>query len=159
MSVLGGVTVSTFGADEFTGIQNYSYRPGGRWVVETAFSRQVGRSTARLYGWAFFRAAGDSSGATVVKARERIWYGGTNWTVPVAGHLSFDPGLDARTWRAADGATGSLFALSLGTRWAITSGLRVASTLRGERGRLRLAEGVAADFTGFAATVFVRAGH
>lgn len=157
-SVLGAVTVSTFGADEFTGIQNYTYRPGSRWVMETALSRQVGRTTARLFGWAFFRAAGDSSGATVLKARERIWYGGANWTVPVSAKLSLDPGLDARAWRAADGASGMLAAVSLGSRVSVTSSLRLASTLRGERGSLRLAEGVAAGFTGFTVMVFLRVG-
>ncbi len=158
MGLVGGVTVSTFGADEFSGVQNYTYRPGNRLVVEAAISRQIGRSTARLFGWGFFRASGDSSGATVLKAREHIWYGGTNWTVPVSGRLSLDPGLDARSWRAADGASGQLAALSVGARLPLASGLLLASTARLERGTIALAEGVSAAFTGLGVTVFLRVG-
>ncbi len=156
MSVVGGVTVSTFGADEFSGVQNYTYRSGNRLVVETAVSRQVGRSTARLFGWAFFRAAGDSSGTSVVKAREHIWYGGTNWTVPASARLSFDPGLDARSWRAADGASGQLAGLSFGARVNLSPRFLLASTARLERGNIVLAEGVSAAFTGVGVTVFLR---
>lgn len=158
MSVVGGVTASTFGADEFSGVQNYAYRPGNRLVVETALSRQFGRSTGRLFGWGFFRAAGDSSGTSVLKAREHIWYGGTNWTVPISGRLSFDPGVDARSWRAADGARGELAALTVSARVILRPGLLISSTARVERGNIVLAQGIAATFTGVGLTVFLRAG-
>jgi len=155
-AVVAGVTLSTFGADEFSGVQNFTYRPGERIVVETALSRQLGRSTVRLFGWAFFRAAGDSSGVTVVKAREHIWYGGANASVPLVGRLSLDPGLDGRSWLAADGARGRLAALSLGARATLGPRFLLASTARVERGSITLAEGVSAGFTGAALSVFLR---
>jgi hypothetical protein len=157
-SVMAGVTLSSFGADEFSGVQNYTYRPGQRVVVETALSRQIGRSTARLFGWAFFRAAGDSSGVVVAKAREHIWYGGANATVPLVGRLSVDPGLDGRSWLAADGAHGRLAALSLGARMPLGSRLLLASTARVERGTITLAEGAWAGFTAVGLSVFLRVG-
>ena len=157
-SVVLGATVSTFGADEFSGVQNYTYRPGRRAVVEGVLSRQFGRTTARFFGWAFFRAAGDSSGVAVVKAREHIWYGGVNVTVPVGPRLSLDPGLDGRSWLAADGARGRLAALSLGTRVPLSRRLALAATARIERGSITLVEGVSAGFTATGLSVFVRAG-
>lgn len=157
-AVQAGVTLSTYGADEFSGVQNYTYRPGRRVVVETALSRQLGRSTARVFGWAFFRAAGDSSGATVVKAREHIWYGGANASVPLVGRLSLDPGLDGRSWLAADGAHGRLGALSLGGRLPLGPRLLLSSTARLETGSITLAEGISAGFTAVGLSVFLRVG-
>lgn len=153
-----GLTFSTFGADDFSGVQNYTYRPGDRVVLEGAISRQLGRTTARLSGWGFFRAAGDSSGTGVIKAREHIVYGGLTWTVPVGARLRLSPGVDARGWRAADGASGELAELSVDARLGVGARCALASSVRLETGTLRLAPAVTAGFTGVGLTVFLRAG-
>lgn len=152
------VTFSTFGSDEFSGVQNYTYRSGDRLVLEGTVSRQVGRTTARLFGWGFLRAAGDSSGSGVPGAREHIVYGGLSWTLPLGARLRLSPGFDARSWRAADGASGELAELSVDARLRLGVRLALASRVRLETGTLRLTPAITAGFTGVAATVFLRVG-
>lgn len=157
-SATAGFTFSTFGADDFSGAQNFSYRPGNRYVGELLVARQVRRSTVRVFGWAFFRSGADSSGAPVPRAREHIIYGGTNWSLPLGRRASVEPALDARTWRAADGAKGTLVAASAGARLFLAQNLTLASSLRLETGNLHESQAAGASFVGVAASAFLRVG-
>ncbi|MGD2135057.1 MAG: hypothetical protein PVF27_02810 [Gemmatimonadales bacterium] len=154
-SVLVGFTVSTFGTDELTGTRQFSYRPGNRYIGEASVSRQIGRSTLRTFAWVFWRSADDSSGVTVEKPKERILYGGAIWSLPVTGRIVLDPGLDARSWRSEDGGSGRMVGLEVTGRVRLTSALTLAPSLRLERGRIALIEGIGADFTGVSASLLV----
>lgn len=154
-SLLVGFTVSTFGTDDFSGVQAFTYRPGNRYIAEATLSHQFGRSTLRTFGWAFFRSSDDSSGVTVEKPEERILYGGAIWSLPVTSRIVFDPGVDTRVWRSADGGRGRLIAAAVTGRARLTSQITIAPSLRLERGKLDLVEGVGASFTGFTGSLFV----
>ncbi len=157
-SATAGFTFSTFGADDFSGAQNFSYRPGNRYVGELLVSHQAGRSTLRVFGWGFFRNVADSSGASVIRAKEHILYGGVNWSLPLGQRATLEPVLDARSWTAADGARGSLMAASAGARLLLSQSLTLAPSLRLETGNLRETQTAGASFLGLAASVFLRVG-
>lgn len=157
-SATAGFTFSTFGADDFSGEQSFSYRPGNRYVGELLVSHQVGRGTLRVFGWGFFRNPADSSGTSVLRAKEHILYGGVNWSLPVGQRASLDPVLDARSWTAADGARGRLAAASAGARLSLSQSLTLAPSLRLEIGNLTETQATEASFLGLTASVFLRAG-
>lgn len=154
-SVLVGFTVSTFGTDELTGVQQFSYRSGNRYIAEASVSREFGRSTLRTFGWLFWRSADDSSGVAVEKSRERILYGGASWSLPVMDRVVVDPGIDARTWRSENGGSGRLLGLALTGRVRLTPRITIAPSLRFERGALEVADGRGVDFTGLSGSLLV----
>jgi len=147
--------VSTFGTDDFSGVQQFTYRPGNRYIGEATLAHQFGRSTLRTFGWVFFRSADDSSGVVVQKPKERILYGGTIWSLPLTSRIVIDPGVDARAWRSADGGNGRLVAAEIRGRARVTSQITVAPSLRVERGNLNLVEGIGASFTGLTGSLLV----
>jgi hypothetical protein len=157
-TVQAGLTLSTFGTDEFAGQQQFRYRAGPRIVAEAQLAREFGRTVGRLTGWLYYRAQGDSSGIPVPRARERIVHGSSVWSVPLLAGLTLDPGLETRIWRSQDSASGWLVALRLGARWWVSPRIALAPTLRGESGDIQLAEGIRAGFQGITGGVIIRVG-
>lgn len=156
-SVAAGLTFSTFGTDEFTGVPAFEYRPGNRIIGELAVSRQVHRATIRLAGWLYSRGSGDSSGAAVVKARERIADGTALVELPVGRSVFVEAGLEARSWQPAGQDGGSLVGLRLGGRRRIGSALTFAAMLRADTGWIRLDLG-RANLSGLSLAAFVLVG-
>ncbi len=155
-SMSAGFTFSTVGDDQFAGVQSFTYNPGNRYIGELALAHNVGRSTVRLFTWGYWRSQGDSSGITVERAQERVLYGGAVWSVPVSSRITLHPGIDARGWQTADDASGWFGALSLGGRMRLSTRLTVAPTVRFERGRITVAQGVSSTLTGLAGSVYLR---
>ncbi len=157
MNVTAGFTFSTFGTDEFTGTTGFSYRAGTRRIVELAVLRQLGRSSLQVAGWAYFRASGDSAGAEVLEARERLYYGEVRWQVPVGMRLGLDPGAEVRVWRPAQLRGGELYGLRMGARLAVSDHFTLAAALRAATGSIGTDLGQA-NLRGFGSTLFVRVG-
>ncbi|MFQ6046253.1 MAG: hypothetical protein ACE5PT_07830, partial [Gemmatimonadales bacterium] len=150
-------TVGNFGEDELTGGQGFAYQPGNRYIGEISLARQIQRSTVRVFAWGFWRAAGDSAGAMVPRAKERIIYAGCVWSLPVSGLVTLDPGVDVRGWRSDGGGNGQLIAGQFAGRVRLTRSLVLAPTVRVERGDIRLSDTVAGSFSGLTAGVLLRA--
>lgn len=137
-SLAGGFTFSTYGTDEFTGVPAFVYRPGNRYIGELAVTRQVGQSSFRASTWVYVRSPGDSSGATVERAKERIVHGTLLMERPISGRVDVDGGLEGRSWHSNPPDRGWLLGVRAGARLRLTSVLTVAGAARIETGRIWL---------------------
>ncbi len=155
-SLTAGFTVSTFGSDEFTTDQSFTYSPGNRYIGELGVAHSVGRSTLRAFSWGYWRQQGDSSGTAIAQAKERVLYGGAIWSLPLSSRVVLDPGFEARTWRTVDGASGWFGGVNGAARIRVNRQLTVAPTVRFERGHIVVADGVSSGFSGLAGSFYVR---
>lgn len=157
-SLRAGVTFSTFGTDDFTGTSPFSYRPGRRLAGELALVRQLGRSTLRLSGWAYFRSSGDSGGLEVLQASENLYHASGRWELPVARRLTLATEFETRIWRPATLSGGELYGAQAEAWLAVAPNVSAGAGLRAGTGWMETDLG-RARFQGLGATIHVRIGR
>lgn len=151
-----GLTFSTFGTDEFgTGSTvTGAYRPGPRWIAEAATATALGaRSSLSVYGWHYFRAAGDANGVSAAN-RERISSLGVLLRSALRPAVEAHLGVDGRLARIGE-TPGRMIGGEAGLGVRLSHRISLVPTIRYETGRLEPGPGVQ-TIRGISGSVFIR---
>ncbi len=151
-----GFTFSTFGDDEFAGLQSGTsgvYRPGNRYVGELSFTVPMGRGSLTGYAWDFYRAkAGDAS---LPSNRENVLTLGLVGDFALARWIGVEPVVEGRFW-SPEGGTGSMYGIGTALRIDLSPRLAFAPSGRFDAGSLETAGGPHLDLTGWATSALLR---
>lgn len=157
--LLLGLTLSTFGTDQFTGTgttTTASYRPGLRLIADAAFARQFGRSTLRVAAWDFYRFAGDTNGAAYDASRENVFNLEARWGYAVGPRVELEPLAALRLWSPSGYDGGDLVSGGIGVRWGWGEHVTAALAGRYDLGRVDVPGQGGADVRGFGGSIFLR---
>ncbi len=154
-SITGGLTYTTFGTDEFTGVPTFVYRSGDRFIAELALARQWADGTqASAFAWSYWRSAADSAGAAVTQAGERIVHGGIAVSRRIAARAEAGGAVEARSWSALAPSHGTMVGLRANLSYRISPALSLAASGRIETGHIWLELGDA-GFRGLGLTLLL----
>lgn len=156
MRLLGGLTVSTFSTDEFTGASNGRYAPGPRFIGEFGVARQINRSTVTLVAWDYYRLAGKNNDTTDLATKENIFNAELRWTYQANPRWQVEPLVGFRQYSPADYRGGRLLTGGVTARATLADNWSASLSGRFDTGWV-YSEGVGrADVTGYGVTALVR---
>ncbi len=153
-----GVTVSTFGNDQFSGAGtvNGAYTPGTRVIGEASLAAPVGSGSMTVYAWNFYRASGSSDPALALPAnKENVVSVGSAFSFPLGRRVSLDPLVEGRYWSPESGS-GWLAGAGVGLRVGVGNRGAVVPSLRVDAGKVKLPSASSYSVTGFGGSVIFR---
>lgn len=157
--ILLGLTVSSFGTDEFTGTgttTTATYKAGVRFIGELGVVRLIGRSTVTLSIWDFHRFVGDTNRAASPDTKENVLNAELRVGHPVTPRLALEPFAAFRQWGPAGYVGGRLYSGGLAARWSASERLTASLSGRLDQGWVISAGRGYADLTGYGLALFLR---
>jgi hypothetical protein len=158
---MAGVSFSSFGSDEVTGSNPFTFTPGRRFTGELALVQQIGaRGALQFFTWGYTRSSGDLNDpanptAADPDAREQVWNQGLVLTLPVGG-ASIQPGVENRLWRKAGTLSGRITGVRLGIRVPLGRSVMLATDGRFDDGWLDTADLGNTPVTGFSGSLYLQ---
>jgi hypothetical protein len=152
-----GLTFSTFGDDQVGlngGTGRGQYRPGPRWLAEGALIAPVGRATLNLAAWNFYRAAGDTSGASLGN-HENLFGGDLVLSVPVSPGLALEPLVAGRASKPQTGS-GRMIGFGTGLRIRLADNATLTPLARYDTGSITDGSGARNGLHGWYASALLR---
>lgn len=153
-----GFTYSTFGDDQFGsgGSARGEYRPGPRWLAETALLAPIGSSSLNLSLWNFHRTAGDTTGASA-RNRENLAAAELSISIPLGPAVTIEPALSGR-FSKPEAGRGRLLGAGAGFRIELSERVSLIPTARYDAGWVESAQGFRSNMSGGYGSVFLRIG-
>ena len=161
-----GFGFSTYSTDDLTispttisPADSSFFKTGNRYVGEFSLAQQFGRTTAQVFGWGFYREAGEASGSGAVtsSAKEQIYHAGLLWILPVS-RMTITPTADVRLWYSGGTKLGDMYGGNVAARIRATQNLTIGTVAGFHFGSLILSDLSTSDYTGLWGSVFLRFG-